>query len=790
MSEQSTVNVAVRVRPTNKREEQHETVVMANRNTITLINLEDRKRKPFDFNYVFDDTSTQKDVYDTIGTQIVSNAYSGYNTCLFAYGQTGSGKTYAMLGGKGEDEGIIPRLCAELFKRQTDPDTSYKVELSYMEIYSEQVRDLISASHHDKKALAIRQHPELGPYVEGLTQIIVEDYTNIKKIIEKGAQQRMTAATLMNDRSSRSHAILTLYFTQTTHAASGSKKVKTKELVSKINLVDLAGSERVEMSGVSGINMKEAIDINKSLSNLGLVIAKLSTRVMDEFKTKKKAITKKSIMKAATSSEHIPFRDSALTWILKESLGGNSKTYMLATVSPSAINYNETLSTLRYAYNATKIINCVKVNEEASDKIVKMLKDEIEELKHQLRNQAGSVNQIEIARYKEEIAQREELIRMKEMTMEQRLEESHKIQEELERQHKTEIQQKEEQMHELKRRYEEDLNQRQEELAQLKATTSDAEVQLQQEYEKRQESFEKSRIVGTAIELQAYYEKRLETAREEIEAACAEKLKVAKDEMEADNIEKIKTIRTELETAHSEKIKTIRTELETAYAEKIKVLKDNLELTYETKIHAVQADLYKASATTTEQEQQYRAAILKIAEYEKELIGKNYELESAKAALATTTRDLSDTKAALATTTRDLDSTKAALATTTRDLSDTKAALATTTRDLDSTKAALATTTRDLDSTKAALATTTRDLDSTKAALATTERTESAAESACIKEIATLKQELVECQRVYAEAKTEADKLRLTIRGLNDKHLQDRLQLAKQIQQLSAGGNH
>jgi len=178
-----------------------------------------------------------------------------------------------MLGDTNNNPGLIPRICQALFDRQPNNNSvSCRVEFSYLEIYSEEVKDLMCKDNHKDK-LKVRQHPEYGPYVEGLTQLVVEDYTSIKRLIDQGNKERIVASTLLNNRSSRSHAILTLYFTQIMQQPEIGKP---HEVISKINLVDLAGSERVEVSGVTGINFKEAININKSLSTLGLVISKLA----------------------------------------------------------------------------------------------------------------------------------------------------------------------------------------------------------------------------------------------------------------------------------------------------------------------------------------------------------------------------------------------------------------------------------------------------------------------------------------------------------------------------------
>ena len=337
-----------------------------------------------------------------------------------------SGKTYSMLGNS--DMGLIPRICNNLFK-QHNKIIEYKMEISYMEIYSEKVNDLLQKDPSKSQDLKIKTHNDYGPYVDNLTKVLVSSYTDIINYINMGNKTRKVKTTLMNEYSSRSHAILTVYFTQIMLDFDDSKR-KTpgskmrRELQSKINLVDLAGSERIDRSGVVGLDMKDAININKSLTQLGLVISELSKR---NFTTLKRKIPNTNINDEVYSSKahnnFVSFRDSKLTWILKESLGGNSKTFMLANISASAKNYHETLSTLRYASNAKKIINKVKINEDQKDKIIAILKHEIQVLKEQLKNTSG-VNTLNL---KLNIEQREKLMFEENKTWEQKLEESNKI---------------------------------------------------------------------------------------------------------------------------------------------------------------------------------------------------------------------------------------------------------------------------------------------------------------------------------------------------------------------------
>jgi len=318
-----------------------------------------------------------------------------------------SGKTYSMIGGNSEQtKGIIPRICCELFeyiKKADESKMKYQVELSYLEIYAEQIRDLIFPENN--KNLKVREHPDTGPYVEELTIVPVENYYSVNQFIMFGNKFRHTAATKMNDHSSRSHAVFIIYLTQI-------DSITQENLFkSKLCLVDLAGSEKQKDSGVTGVNLKEAININTSLTMMGRVI---------------NALAKNSTEK---SSIHIPFRDSVLTWLLKDSLGGNSKTVMLAAISPSSVNYEETLNTLQYASRAKQIVNKVSINSSRNDLIVAKLKTELVSLEEQWnilkQTKFNEINQDDL---KQQILQRQKLLNELSANWEQRLIESQKLQ--------------------------------------------------------------------------------------------------------------------------------------------------------------------------------------------------------------------------------------------------------------------------------------------------------------------------------------------------------------------------
>lgn len=305
--------------------------------------------------------------------------------CIFAYGQTGSGKSYTMMGRpEPEQKGVIPQMCEDLFRRIGELAISNgvqsTVEVSYMEIYCERVRDLLNPKNKNNN-LKVREHPIMGPYVEDLSKLVVKEYADIDRLIDEGNKARTVAATNMNETSSRSHAVFTLIFTQKRYDKQTDLNT---ECVSKISLVDLAGSERANSTGAQGTRLKEGANINKSLTTLGKVIsalAEISSRTMTStIGGLSTGLSKKKI-------EFIPYRDSVLTWLLKENLGGNSKTAMLAAISPADINYDETLSTLRYADRAKQIVCKAVVNEDANGKLIRELKEEIFRLREILKRE-------------------------------------------------------------------------------------------------------------------------------------------------------------------------------------------------------------------------------------------------------------------------------------------------------------------------------------------------------------------------------------------------------------------
>ena len=435
------VKVAVRVRPFNTREKDSKSICNIEMNgNQTIIKDELGQPRTFTFDHSFwshdcyieqengylsPDSSgkyaDQNFVFETLGKQILDNAWEGYHCCLFAYGQTGSGKSYSMVG-YGANKGIVPISCEEIFKRiadNKDPAIHYEVEVSMLEIYNEKVQDLlVPINKRPPSGLKIRESKALGVFVADLTKYPVSSYEEISNKMEEGYQNRTIGSTLMNNTSSRAHTIVTVEFKQV--QAVGKTK---SEKLSKINLVDLAGSERANSTGATGERLKEGCNINKSLLILGNVINTLA----DKASGKKKDVLP-------------PYRDSALTRILQNALGGNSKTVMICALSPASINYEETLSTLRYADRAKKIQNKAVINESEHDKVVRLLKEENNELKKKIEELSkkllggGVVEEVDKEAFRELKAQYDETQKICESmskTFSERLEEAKKQDKEL-----------------------------------------------------------------------------------------------------------------------------------------------------------------------------------------------------------------------------------------------------------------------------------------------------------------------------------------------------------------------
>ncbi|CBZ50020.1 putative kinesin motor domain cointaining protein [Neospora caninum Liverpool] len=430
------VQVAVRVRPFNARERKLNAfccISMNGRQTVitNLSKKNDEKKFTFDYSYWSHDGyheepsgylspapgspyADQTRVFSDVGQGVIDSAWEGYHACLFAYGQTGSGKSYSMVG-YGENKGIIPIACEEIFRRigqNKDPTKSFEVSCSMLEVYNEHVHDLlIKPSTRPQGGLEIRESKVLGIFVEGLSRRAVNSYAGIQKIVDEGTSNRSIGATLMNATSSRAHTVVSIELQQIT-TLDGKQGRRT----SVIHLVDLAGSEKNDQTQASGDRLKEGCAINKSLSALGNVISALADKAAGKDK-----------------GRVIPYRDSKLTRLLQNALGGSCRTIMLCALSPASNNYDETLSTLRYADRAKQVKNFAVVNEDPTLRLIRELREENEKLKALLEGKNAADRGLSEAERKaleeehqKEIRAMENALHDMEKSFQQKLEESQK----------------------------------------------------------------------------------------------------------------------------------------------------------------------------------------------------------------------------------------------------------------------------------------------------------------------------------------------------------------------------
>ena len=363
----TSIKVVCRFRPLNEKEleiekekestnEETQLINFVSNSQLQFTSLSESQTYNFNFDNIFPPNTTQSEIYDSSAKEIISSVLNGYNGTIFAYGQTSSGKTYTMTGelDNAEKEGIIPRMIHHVFHDILCSDNSnieYTVKVSIVEIYMEKIKDLIDIS---KNNLQIHESKEKGIYIDNLSEYYVSNETEVYDYIKIGNQNRTVSSTNMNDTSSRSHSIVIISIIQ--------RNIKDNAIkTGKLYLVDLAGSEKLTKTGAEGITLEEAKKINKSLSALGMVINSLTDG----------------------KSTHIPYRNSKLTRILSESLGGNAKTCLIITCSPSSFNEAETLSTLRFGERAKKIKNKPKINKIET---VGELKGQIEKLNKQILN--------------------------------------------------------------------------------------------------------------------------------------------------------------------------------------------------------------------------------------------------------------------------------------------------------------------------------------------------------------------------------------------------------------------
>lgn len=360
-----TVKVVVRCRPVNKKEEamSHERIVEVDVK-LGQVSVRNPKaagtlNKTFTFDTVYDMFSKQNDLYDYSCKPLIDSVLLGFNGTIFAYGQTGTGKTYTMQGLSMDPEkrGVIPNSFHHIFTHiSRSQNQQYLVRVSYLEIYQDEIRDLLCKDNNKK--MELKESPELGVYVKGLSSVVTKNIKEIEHVMNLGNQSRSVGFTKMNERSSRSHAIFVITIECSEMGIDGEEHIR----VGKLNMVDLAGNERQSKTGAQGQRFKEAAKINLSLCALGNVISAL----------------------VDGKNSHIPYRDSKLTRLLQDSLGGNSKTVIVATIGPTSCHYEETLATLRFANRAKNIKNRPKINEDPKDALLREFQEEIARLKAQL----------------------------------------------------------------------------------------------------------------------------------------------------------------------------------------------------------------------------------------------------------------------------------------------------------------------------------------------------------------------------------------------------------------------
>ena len=334
------IQVVVRCRPFNKKEkDENRTNIVEidlELRQVAILNADNREEQPksFTFDGAYDEHTQQRNFYEESCFGLVENVLEGFNGTIFAYGQTGCGKSWTMQGPPSPPElrGVIPNSFAHIFESvKASKDVEFLIRCSYLEIYNEEIKDLFVINPKTAPKCELKEDPGKGVFVKNLTDIVVESEADMQAALDRGLLLRTVAATQMNENSSRSHSIFTIVVEMSsTDPDSGKEMLRA----GKLNLVDLAGSERQKKTGASGALLKEGAKINLSLSALGNVISALSDN---------------------KPGKHVPYRDSKLTRMLQDSLGGNTKTLMVAAISPADYNYDETLSTLRYANRAKNI---------------------------------------------------------------------------------------------------------------------------------------------------------------------------------------------------------------------------------------------------------------------------------------------------------------------------------------------------------------------------------------------------------------------------------------------------
>merc|ERR1712131_14085 len=481
------VRVVVRCRPMSEKEtaQGHKKVIQIDSKacSVTITNPKAHKGdqkgiKNFTYDATYADDAKQEDLYEENFRSLVNSVLGGFNGTIFAYGQTGTGKTFTMEGVRTDEnlKGVIPRSFDHIFTHiSRTTDEQYLVRASYLEIYQEEIRDLLSKDQ--SKRLQLKERGDTGVQVKDLLSFVVKSVVEIEHVMNVGNQNRSVGATNMNEHSSRSHAIFTIYIECSRKDALGDDHIR----VGRLNMVDLAGSERQTKTGATGERLKEATKINLSLSALGNVISAL-----------------------IDGKGHIPYRDSKLTRLLQDSLGGNAKTIMVANVGPANYNFDESMTTLRYANRAKNIKNIPKINEDPKDAKMREYKDEIDKLKRQLADRGlgdGAPSGEELMEQaKAQISQAKEMAEAEKIKI---MEEAKKKSNELKKQKRAQ------------EKMESELKKMQEKLLQGGINIKDRTTQQDKEIEVKRQKLAEERLKEREIQAQLrQQEEREESARE------------------------------------------------------------------------------------------------------------------------------------------------------------------------------------------------------------------------------------------------------------------------------------
>ena len=503
------VKVAIRCRPLNEKEVANEckqtVFIDSMRGTASVENPNASHSEPmkvFTFDTVFGPNCKQVDVYNEVARPIIDSVLGGYNGTIFAYGQTGTGKTFTMEGLRAvaEMRGIIPNSFAHIFGAiaKAEGETRFLVRVSYLEIYNEEVRDLLGKDQTQR--LEVKERPDVGVYVKDLSAFVVNTADDMDRIMTIGNKNRAVGATNMNAHSSRSHAIFSVTIECSEKGIDGNQHVR----MGKLHLVDLAGSERQTKTGATGQRLKEATKINLSLSTLGNVISAL----------------------VDGKSSHIPYRNSKLTRLLQDSLGGNSKTVMIANIGPADYNYDETISTLRYANRAKNIKNKAKINEDPKDALLRQFQEEIKELKKQLEE--GITNEDDISDEDAEIIEKDgkkykskkdkrKVSKEKMSEIQQKIEEDRKLLEEkkdLEEEQRNKIKESLDEKESELKKYQEEMDQLSQKLAAIEKKIIVGGENLLEKAEEQERLLEES---ASELEKRKQHEEELRKALEEKE---------------------------------------------------------------------------------------------------------------------------------------------------------------------------------------------------------------------------------------------------------------------------------